>query len=57
MGETCSVEIAMEITNVIWIDPDIDNEVFKQYGQELEANKSLKIKLFSNVEEAIDFMK
>ena len=57
MGETCSVAIAMEITNVIWIDPDIDNKEFKQYGQELEANKSLKIKLFSNVEETINFMK
>ena len=27
MGETCSVEIAMEITNVIWIDPDIDKRI------------------------------
>jgi len=57
MGAACSVEITMEITNVLWIDPEIDNEEFRQYEQELETNKTLKVKLFSNVDEAIEFMK
>ena len=33
----------MEITNVLWIDPEIDNEEFRQYEQELETNKTLKV--------------
>ena len=57
MGAACSVEITMEITNVLWIDPEIDNEEFRQYEQELETNKTLKVKLFSNVDKAIEFMK
>ena len=51
------MEITMEITNVLWIVPEIDNEEFRQYEQELETNKTLKVKLFSNVDKAIEFMK
>ncbi len=57
MGAACSMEITMEITNVLWIVPEIDNEEFRQYEQELETNKTLKVKLFSNVDKAIEFMK
>ena len=58
MGSSCSVEINMEITNVIWIDPEIENEEIQMNVNELiENNNNFKINLFGNVDDAIEYMK
>ena len=45
------------ISNVILIDSNINNEVYKQFIQELETIWYLKIKSFKNVKEAINYLK
>ena len=57
MGNACSVEINVDITYVIWIDPEIDNEEFRTYIEELRTYNSLKVDLFNNIEQAIEYMK
>ena len=46
MGAACSVDISIIITNVIWIDPEVETEEINQYAKELETNVALKVKLF-----------
>ena len=46
MGSSCSVPIKAEITNVIWIESEIDKDEIVQYTKDLEKNKSLN--LFNN---------
>ena len=58
MGSSCSVDISIEITNVIWIDPEIGKEEIQINVNELiENNNTLKINLFDNVDDAIEYMK
>jgi len=57
MGGACSVEINIDITYVIWIDPEIGNEEFRAYEEELKTSNSFKIGLFTSIEQAIDYMK
>ena len=45
------------ISNVIWIDENIDNEESKGYRKELEKIWYLKVKCFKDTKEAIDYLK
>ena len=44
-------------TIVLWIDANIDNEENREYIQELKLNGSIRLKLFKNVESAIEQLK
>ena len=44
-------------TIVLWIDANIDNEENKEYIKELNTNGSIRLKLFKNVESAIEQLK
>ena len=44
-------------TIVLWIDANIDNEENKEYIKELNLNGSIRLKLFKNVESAIEQLK
>ena len=44
-------------TIVLWIDADIDNEENKEFIKELKSIGSLRLKLFSNIENAIEQLK
>ena len=44
-------------TNVIWIDANIDNEENSKYIAELKTIGSLRLRLFKNVDKAIQHMK
>ena len=44
-------------TDVIWIDPCIDNEQNTKYVNELKSMDSLNLKLFKNINEAINYLK
>ena len=44
-------------TNVIWIDPNIDNQENINYLKKLSSNNSLMITKFKNIEEAINHFK
>ena len=57
MGTACSVELNIEIKNIIWIDPDIDKDEFIQYEKEIAENNFLKVKLFKNVSESMEYIK
>ena len=57
MGNSCSVEINIEINHIIWIDPETENEEIKQYAKELESLKTLRVKLFTEIDQAIDYLK
>ena len=57
MGNTCSVEINLEINYVVWIDPEIRKDEITQYASELEENQILKVKLFKIINDAIDYLK
>ena len=46
MGGSCNIPIKLNITNVIWIEPENDKDEIRNYVEELEKNKSLKFKLF-----------
>ena len=45
------------ITNVIWIDPKIQNEENTEYKKELEKIGNIKLKCFVNVNDAINHLK
>ena len=46
------------MSQLIWIDPNIDNNENTSYSKELRSMKSLKvIKLFKKIDESIDYMK
>ena len=57
MGNSCSVEINMEVNNIIWIDPEVDNNEITQYAKELQSTQLWKVKLFKLINEAIDYLK
>ena len=57
MGSSCSVPIKAEITNVIWIESEIDKDEIVQYTKDLEKNKSLNLKLFGDIDESINYLK
>ena len=44
-------------TIVLWIDADIDNEENKEFIKELKSIGSLRLKLFNNIENAIEQLK
>ena len=44
-------------TIVLWIDANIDNEENQEYINELELNGSIRLKLFKNIESAIEQLK
>ena len=44
------------ISNVIWIDENIDNEENKKYVKDLQTIDSLRVTCFKNVEKAISHM-
>ena len=44
-------------SNVIWIDPDLDNEENKKYAKELKSISSFIVQLFKNIDKAIDHLK
>ena len=46
-----------DITNVIWIDPNVDNEENTYYTQELKKIKNVKINCFKNVMDALTLIK
>ena len=46
-----------DITNVIWIDPNIDNGENSYYLEELENIKNTKINWFKNIEDALILIK
>ena len=43
--------------NIIWIDPNIDNQRNSKYTKELEEIDTIKFKSFKTVEDAIKFIK
>ena len=45
------------ISNIIWIDPNADNEENRGYLKDLQSYNYFKIKCFQNVYEAIDIIK
>ena len=45
------------VTNIIWIERDVDNQSCKAYSQDLEKIKSSNMKLFKTIEEAIVYLK
>jgi len=53
MGTTSS----NNITNVIWIDPNVDNKENTYYSKELEKIKNTKIICFKNVTDALTLIK
>ena len=57
MGGSCNITIKLNITNVIWIEPENDKDEIRNYVEELEKNKSLKFKLFDDIDKAINYLK
>ena len=45
------------ISNVVWIDANVDNKENTLYRKELEEFEFLKLKCFKNTKEAIDYLK
>ena len=45
------------MSNVIWIDEDVDSCLNEIYSKELESMNSLNVKLFKKVIEAINYLK
>ena len=43
--------------NVIWIDEELDSEEYKKYSEELYSFGSLIVRLFKNLDKAIEHMK
>ena len=57
MGNSCSVDISLELYHLIWIDPEVDNDEITQYTNELKEIRLLRVSLFKIVDEAISFLK
>ena len=47
----------MNISNVIWINENIDNEENTQHVKELKSFSSLKVREFKEIDETINYMK
>lgn len=45
------------ISNIIWIDPNVDNEENRGYLKDLQSYNYFKIKCFKNIDEAINIIK
>ena len=57
MGNSCSVDITLEVNHIVWIDPEVDNDEITQYANELKSIKLLRVSLFKIVYEAISYLK
>ena len=57
MGNSCSVDISLEVNHIVWIDPEVDNDEITQYANELKSIKLLRVSLFKIVYEAISYLK
>ena len=44
-------------TNVLWIDANLDNYENQEYVKELKLDSSIRLKLFKNIEQAIEQLK
>ena len=44
-------------TIVLWIDANLDNQEIQEYIKELKSNGSIRLKLFKNVQSAIEQLK
>lgn len=47
----------LNVTNIIWIDQNIDSPIDKIYSKELETIDSSNLKLFKAIDEAIVYLK
>ena len=45
------------ISNIIWIDPNVDNKENRGYLKDLQSYNYFKIKCFKNIDEAINIIK
>ena len=45
------------ITNVIWIDPNVENEENSKYQKELKKIANIRLKCYKTVDEAINHLK
>ena len=57
MGTTASNDIISNITNIIWIEQNVDNEENKYYLKELKNIQNIKINCFKNVMDALALIK
>jgi len=57
MGNNTGNDNTSNITNIIWIDPKVDNEEIKSYLKELKNFKNTKISSFKSVMESLTFIK
>ena len=57
MGATATSDITSNITNIIWIEPNVDNEENKYYLKELKNIKNTKISCFKNVMDSLALIK
>ena len=44
-------------TNVVWIDPNVNNIQNKEFAEKIEKLSYIKLKLFTKVDEAINYLK
>ena len=47
----------LNMINIIWIDPNLDNEENKSYLKSLEGIKNIKISCYKNIDDALQFIK
>ena len=57
MGTTSNNDNTLNITNIIWIDPNIDNKENKYYTKELNKIENAKINCLKNVEDSLKLIK
>ena len=57
MGTSATNDITSNIPNIIWIEPNLDNEENTSYLKELRNIKNAKISCFKNVKDALVLIK
>ena len=57
MGASATNDIISNITNIIWIEPNVDNEENTHYLKELKNIKDTKLSFFKNVMDALTLIK
>ena len=57
MGTTATNDTASKISNIIWIEPNVDNEENKYYLKELKNIKDTKVSCYKNVKDALILIK
>ena len=45
------------ISNIIWVDSNVDNEENSKYQKELESIWYIKLKCFKNIKDSINYIK